>query len=224
MKYTVISVLLFAVLLWGDSPSPDQDCFDLYSDGEYGSAADCLNKKLIVENIADSARLVKIYEKLGAAFVMQDRKDLAKTVFKKLLILNKDAEIDPNKYLPEIVSLFLITKFEQRTSLRVVILDTLPAYSVKWNYMAIGIPQFKNGDRKKAYTVIALQALTLGLSILSYNKEKSFWNNEFGYREENISEAGTWDKIHRASFLSFTAVTLYSLVDGFLKKPVVIRQ
>jgi tetratricopeptide (TPR) repeat protein len=203
---------------------PDQQCFDFYADGEYSKASDCLNGKIISDNISDTLRLLKIYEKLGAAFVMQDRKDLAKAAFKKLLSLNRDVEIDPNKYLPEIISLFLITKFEYRTSLRVVILDTVPAYPVKWNYFAFGIPQFKNGDKKKGLSIIGLQILSLSLSILAYNKERSYMEYAYGVREENLSTAGNWDRIHRFSFVSFTAVTLYSLVDGFLKKPVVVKQ
>ncbi len=223
-------IRLFSVFLVGlisitlSDTIPEQACFDLYSDGEYEKASDCLNSKLISGEITDTLRLHKIYEKLGAAYAMRDRRDLAKAAYKKLLQLDANAEIDPNIYLPEIVSLFLISKFEHRTALRVVVLDTIPAYSTYWNYCPFGIPQFKNGEKTKGWTLLTLQLLSLASSVYAYNREQSYLREGFGFREEDIAIAKRWDVAHRVTFFSCIAFSVYGLVDGFIRKPMVIKQ
>jgi len=202
---------------------PDEKCYNSYRNGDYDQAADCINSLLYSGEIRDTVRLLKAYEILGVSLTMLDKKAPAKAAFKKLLNLKPEAELNPNVYLPDIISLFQIAKFEYKTQLKVVIVDTVPAYPRVFNFFPGGVPQFLNKDRKKGVAVAVLQAAALGISILAYNKEGSYYSSAYGYKEEDVSSARTWDQTHRILLFTLTGAYLYSLVDGFINKPLVFK-
>jgi len=153
-----------------------------------------------------------------------DKKQPARVAFSRLLDYRKDYELDPNVYLPEVISLFQIAKFEKRTALRILIMDTLPAYPVAWNFLPLGGPQFFNRQPRKGVAVCALQAALLTLSIYSYQNKSSLYSDRFGYREEDVDRARQYDWAQRGTFFGFVTVYIYSLIDGFMNKRISLKE
>jgi tetratricopeptide (TPR) repeat protein len=203
---------------------PEQRCIDFYRRGEYEKASDCLNSLYITGAVKDSARLLVCYEHLGVCQAMLEKPEMAKAAFKKLLELNPDHELDPNVYLPEIISLYQIVKFERKTSLRVLILDTVPAYHRAFNYLPFGTPQFMNQHTVKGIVVAAVEVAALGLSVFAYHQEQSYYSSKYGFREEDVADARSYDRIHKASLGVFTVAIVYGLVDGLLNKRISIKK
>lgn len=202
---------------------PEEKCFDAYREGEYERSADCINSLLYTGDLKDTARLLKAYEILGVSLTMTDKKLPAKAAFKKLLTLNPDAELNPNVYLPDIISLFQIAKFEYKTQLRVVILDTVPAYPRIFNFLPGGTPQFMNKEKGKGALILGLQVAALGLSIFAYNREQSYYSPAYGFREEDIDAARLQDRLHKISVFTLAGTCIWSLVDGFINKPLIYK-
>jgi hypothetical protein len=199
-------------------------CFDLYQTGEYDKAADCYNTILYSGRISDTARLVSCYERLGVCLTMLDKKAPARGAFIKLLDMRPEYELDPNVYLPEVISLFQIAKFEQKTSLKVLIMDSLPAYPIAINFAPFGAPQFMNHKKSRGILAAGLQGLTLLVSVYAYNRKQSYYSEEYGYREEDVARARQWDYTQRVAFFGLAASYVYSLVDGFMDKRLNIRE
>jgi tetratricopeptide (TPR) repeat protein len=217
-------LLVCVVLVYAEAPLQEEKCFNFYQEGEYEKAVDCLNSFLYITDIADTARLVSSYEHLGVCLTMLDKKGPARAAFNKLLDINSEHELDPNVYLPEIISLFQILKFERKTSLKVVILDTLPAYSSVYNFSPLGLPQFMNTHKIKGFTVLGLQVVTLALSIYGYQKEQSFFSEDYGFPEEHVAEAKQYDYMQKFTVLAFSVTYIYSLIDGFVNKRLTVKQ
>jgi len=212
----------------GGAPLPapvleEQGCLDFYQSGEYEKAADCFNSFLYMTKVTDTARLVSAYEHLGVCLTMLEKKRPARAAFLKLLDLRADHELDPNVYLPEVISLFQIAKFEKRTSFKVLILDTLPAYPVAWNFTPLGVPQFMNGHRIKGVAACGAQLLLLALSIYSHDRKASFYSDDYGYREEDLEKARAYDYLQRGTFLGLAGVYVYGIIDGFINKRITIK-
>lgn len=227
MILLVIPLLLaFAAspMAQADSARPEDQCAQFYQSGEYEKAADCYNVILYSGRLPDTSRLIPIYERLGVCQTMLDKKGPARGAFIKLLDLRSDHELDPNIYLPEVISLFQIAKFEQKTSLKVLIMDTLPAYPVSLNFLPFGVPQFMNLHWRKGAAAGGLQALLLGLSIFAYSQKASYYSPEFGYREEDVPAARRYDYTQRAAFFGLAGAYVYSLVDGFLNKRITLKE
>jgi len=206
------------------SDRPEDRCSDFYRKGEYERAVDCLNSVLYTGEIKDTARLLTCYEFLGAALTMIDKRDLAKAAFKKLLSLNPKYELNPNVYLPDIISLYQIARFESLYAYRVLLLDTVPAYSRGYNYLPLAVPQFKNKEKTKAVLVLCLQAVSLGFSVFAYQEEQGYYSPDYGYREENVSDARAWNWTQRISLFTFLSAYVYSMIDGFMNKPITFER
>jgi hypothetical protein len=204
-------------------PKEEDKCFSYYYDGEYEKGADCLNSLLYKTKRTDTLRLVKCYEYLGVCHMMMDKKQPARAAFGKLLDLNPKHELNPTLYLPEVIAVFQMVKFEKKTSLKVLILDTIPAYSPFFNFLPCGTPQFLNKQNKKGAAFLTLQIMAMGLSIYGYNREKSFYSEESGLREEHTDKARNYNYMLKISFFTFAGVYVYSLVDGFLNKRITIK-
>jgi tetratricopeptide (TPR) repeat protein len=204
-------------------PKEEDKCFSHYYDGEYEKSADCLNSILYKTKKIDTLRLVKCYEYLGVCHMMMDKKEPARAAFGKLLDLNPAHELNPTLYLPEVIAIFQMVKFEKKTSLKVLILDTIPAYSPFFNFLPCGTPQFLNKQNKKGAALLTMQVLAMGLSIYGYNKERSFYSEGAGLREENADKAINYNYMLKISFFTFVGAYVYSLADGFLNKRITIK-
>ncbi|MFH0920873.1 MAG: hypothetical protein V1913_10975 [Fibrobacterota bacterium] len=202
---------------------PEERCFDSYRQGEYERTVDCLSSLLYTGEIADTARLVPCYEYLGVSLSMIEKKDLARTAFKKLLALKPGYELNPNVYLPDIISLYQITKFEHILSRRVLILDTVPAYSRALNYLPLAVPQFMNKENVKGGLVLGLQAAALTVSIVAYQRQQRYYSPDYGYREENVADAHAYNLTQKISLLTFLSAYVYSIIDGFMHKPITLE-
>ncbi len=201
----------------------EDKCFASYREGEYERSSDCINSILYTGELTDTLRLLKAYEILGASLAMLDKKGPAKAAFRKMLTLKPDADLNPNVYLPDIISLFQIAKFEYKTQLRVVILDTIPAYPRSLNFLPFAVPQFLNKEKTKGTVCLPLQVISLGLSIYAYNRKVSYNSNRYGYREEDLSYAQNYDEMYKVSLLIFSGSYIWSLIDGFIHKPLIYK-
>lgn len=218
----------FAVGAWAQVAEEDaweaSKCFSSYQEGEYDKAVDCVNGYLYAGIVTDTARLAKLYEVLGVCLGMLEKKGPARVAFNKLLDLKSDYELDPNVYLPEIISMFQIAKFQKRTSFKIIILDTVPAYPVAFNFAPGGVPQYLNEGKVKGAAVFLVQAAALGVSIYGYRREQSYLSDDYGLKEEDLSTARRFDALQKWSLLTFTVTYVYSLVDGFVNKRISVRQ
>jgi tetratricopeptide (TPR) repeat protein len=223
--FQALILFLLFVPLFAQKPQvpPEEKCYNAYREGEYDRAADCLNSLLYSGELKDTARLLKAYEILGVSLTMMEKKEPAKAAFKKMIRLDPKIELNPNVYLPDIISMFQIARFEYNTQLKVVLVDTVPAYPKVLNFMPGAAPQFLNKQMKKGVAMLALQTLSLGLSVYAYQKETSYYSSVYGFREEDLSTAGRYDRIHRITLFTLVGVYLYSLVDGFINKPIVFK-
>jgi len=202
---------------------PEEACFDSYRQGEYEASVDCINSLLYSEKISDTTRLVSCYEYLGVCLTMQDKKVPARAAFNKLLNLRSDFELNPNVYLPEIISLFQISKFEKRTSLKILIVDTLPAYSTAYNFAPLAVPQFLNKQKTKGIIFGSVQVAALVAAVYAFNREQSYFSETYGFREEDVASAQKFDSIHKISLLTLVLAYVAGLVDGFGNKSPVIK-
>ncbi|OGJ88051.1 MAG: hypothetical protein A2268_04580 [Candidatus Raymondbacteria bacterium RifOxyA12_full_50_37] len=222
----VCTVLFASVASWAqESPAFEEErCFDHYRQGEYERVVDCLNSFLYTATTTDTARLIAAYEYLGVCLMMVDKKLPARAAFDKLLGMDADYELNPNKYLPEVISLFQIAKFEKKTSLRVMIVDSMPAYSAVFNLIPGGAPQYMNGEKKKAFLLGVTSIASLALSIYAYTRESSFESGTYGYREEDVAKARRYHVMHQISVTVFLGGYLYGIIDGFVNKRIVVKQ
>jgi tetratricopeptide (TPR) repeat protein len=198
---------------------PENECVGFYSQGEYEKAVDCLNNFLYTSGVTDKARLEIAYAHLGVCLMMLDKKPLARAAFTKLLELNPEYDLDPNKYLPDVLSMFQIIKFEKKAAASIVV----PAYAAWMNLMPGAVPQFKNRERVKAGIILGTQVLALGLSLYAYNKEQALNLPEYGYREEDLSRARTFDKLHKGALIIFSLSYIIGMADGLINKRVIIK-
>lgn len=206
------------------APLPEERCFQLYREGEYERTVDCINSVLYAGEIRDTVRLLRAYEYLGVSLTMLDKREPGKAAFLKLLSLNPEFELNPNVYLPDIISLFQIAKFQHRTSLRVLVMDTVAAYPRLYNYLPAGVPQWHNRQKVKAGTFFALQLLSVGASVWAYNRENSFETARYGIRDEDYQDALFYDRTQKLCLLTFIAAYVYGLVDGIINKPITFKQ
>lgn len=202
----------------------EESCFSYYREGKYEKVVDCINSILYTANISDTTRLLKMYEYLGVCLSMQNKNGSARAAFNKLLNLNSDYELNPNMYLPEIISLFQIAKFQKRTSLKVLILDTIPAYPIVYNFLPFGLPQIKNNHKIKGGIVSVLQGAAIAFSIVGFVNKKSFYSEQFHYKEEDLEKAKRFDFMQRISIVGFSLTYVYSIIDGIFNKPIRVME
>ncbi|MFH1761449.1 MAG: hypothetical protein ABIA63_10160 [bacterium] len=200
-------------------------CLNHSKMGEYQNAVDCLNNFLLNHKGADTNILISAYEALGVNLVMLGHKPIAKNAFVLLLKLSPEYDLDPTIYLPDVIATFQIAKFEKRTSFRVLIVDTLPAYPGILNFAPFGVPQVFNKSWIKAGICGILQVAAIGISVYAYQKEQSlkqdgaFFNGKDYYNEEDEDHAVFYDILHKTCFFAFGLTYVYGIIDGFRNKP-----
>ncbi|MBL8026931.1 MAG: hypothetical protein JNL74_11005 [Fibrobacteres bacterium] len=185
-------------------------CRSLYEQGQYNAATECFSKKaFLIEPQGNEAALLQVYSDLGASYVMADEPIMAKAVFGKLLLLSPTYTLDPDRFPPDIISIFQLARKEY-----------LPeSYPLRFSFAPGGIPQYKNKEKGKAFTVGAIQALALAASIAGYVNYSSKKSDLYVIAEEDVDAARLSSRMHTIGFVTFSIAYVYSIIDGLIHKP-----
>ena len=212
---TLLSWLLLALpALPARATMDNGPCLALYRENRFAESAECLNQRVYESEGRDTALLAGLYEGLGVNYMMLEKKALAASAFARLTALRPNYEMDPNAYLPEIISLYQSVKIENRNRLAALNPAPVPLYLTACRVLPFGAPQFVNHEKKKGVVLLALQAAALGVSIACYAKRNSLDTGEFGIAEEDFDSARAYDRAYKISFFTFAAAYLASLIDG----------
>ncbi|MFH0919489.1 MAG: hypothetical protein V1913_03945 [Fibrobacterota bacterium] len=214
-RFLFLSLLVsIALPALSEPPASGDICFSLYRENRFSESVECLNQRVYAAEGRDTATLVRLYEALGVNYMMLEKKPLAAAAFGRLAALRPDYELDPNAYLPEIVSLFQTVKLENRQRLDALRPAPAPLYHRACRVLPFGAPQFTQRETRKGAMLLALQAVALGVSIFSYSERNALHNVRFGYAEEDAPAARAWDRTYKITFITFAGAWLYSVVDA----------
>jgi tetratricopeptide (TPR) repeat protein len=203
-----------------------QKAINLYEEGEYQKVCDFLEKLLYPLQIKGIENITQAHLYLGLSWAMLGEEEKAREEFKEALKLDPELSLDPDYFLPKIISLFEEVKRDQIPQLskkpslpqKVTAPEKKGKENFILNFLPGGVPQFQDQAILKGGIVFSIQTLSLLTSILSYLEYKNnHWDSEFRTTKEGHYQKAE-EIIIRMQITFWISVTTYlwSVIDGII--------
>jgi tetratricopeptide (TPR) repeat protein len=235
-KYSLAVIILGLLNFLSAQASPPeqtlQSAITLYQHGKYQEAAEELEKLLYPLRIKNISKIAQAHLYLGLSYAMLDQPEKAQEEFHEALKLDPKLSLDPDYFLPEVISLFERVKSEliPREEVEKPLLPQLPKDGrekrvllltkerLLLNFLPGGVPQFQNGAKLKGWIVLTVQTSSLLTTAISYFLLNNYRDKKYGGvpkegYEKKANEILLW---MQASFWIGVSSYLYSVIDGIL--------
>lgn len=208
-------------------PAELRKALEQYDFGEFEAACKQLETLRYNKTFDAEARLVTM-KYLGACRHVVGDKHAAAAAFNDLLDLDRNAQLDPVQFPPDMVEFFGQVK-ARHAAARAKVPDAPPPpvvgpdpppdasgrTSMAW--APFGVGQFQNGQRSKGTTLAVLQGISLGagvlgLAVFEASKEEGTFLQGGEFRDTDRASA-----LHSTYILGFTAFAglwIYGIIDA----------
>jgi len=207
--------VLFCSVFVAGATEPAADCQSFFQNNRYPEFLDCLHTRLYRTSVHDTAELLRLYERIGVAYAMQEKREPAIAAFNRLLAYQESYELDPTIYLPEIISLFQTVK-HIRNQKSEPAKPFYEAYKPLTHILPLGLPQYVARKPVRGTVYLVWQALSLSLSVHAYQERNSLYSSTFRYPDESLALARSNDRIYKIGFISFATAYLVSVCDDLI--------
>lgn len=207
---------------------------ELYDSGEYGKAIESLREVIYSGKIQDFTKIAQARLYLGFCYFKLGLKEEAIFEFGEALKLNKDLELDPEYFAPELVELFRLAKerlaeFQEKLKAPSVVVIKEKPIIIKeepkvWgisNFLPGGIPQFHQGKKRPGMFFLIGQILAFTTSGIAYALERSYYDSTYNVPkkgEDNYNKCVRLRKINQTAFWTGVAIYLTSVVESLISK------
>lgn len=205
-----------------------------YEQGEYAIAAAEFQRLLYPPRPGmdpEKTRRAHLYR--GISLFLADDKTAADGEFWAVLLSDPDYAPDPLFTPPAVIAAFSRLKRENAAELRKVRvtrrredpardpmgIPLVPAQDggvseFWWSIAPFGVAQFHNGQPRKAYTLLALEAPLLVANLSSFAAFEALKKKDGRFDRDEIDEARFAKNVNNATFAILAATLLYGTADG----------
>lgn len=223
MKHIFFIFLLFNFILANNLTEDEKinSLIELYENGECEKVIDEFNN--LLPSLQNKENKIIAHRYLGFCYFLMGKKEEAKFEFVEMLKLNPSIKFDPSLVLPEVIELLNQAKKIKKlidTEIKIT-LASIPQQSQSqnlkpisyWNFLPLGIVQFKKDKKIKAVCFTTIQILAIGTTIFAYNDLNKQYNNKFqGYLDNKKAEKTL--QLMQISFITAIGSYLISIIDG----------
>jgi hypothetical protein len=177
---------------------------------EYGDMEMVVDSaRLVAEGRSRPAQRVQALRFLGIGLFLTGRPEGAETAFFELLRQKPDARLDPTHTRPDVVAFFETVRARHATEIE-------QARPSKYFLLALLPPvgQFQNGDRGRAVTFAAIEAVSLGLAIGTYVQLRAWRNPADDTFGAHTDDARALKVLNNVSLGIFAATVTVGIIDG----------
>jgi hypothetical protein len=179
-----------------------------------------------MEMVVESARLVaegrlhptppqraQALRYLGIGLALTGRTEGAETAFFELLRLRSDARLDPTTTRPDVVAFFEDVRRRHADEIKEAARHR-PGKSLALELLP-PLGQFQDGHRARGYTILALEALSLGGAIVTKMQLDS-WASQYPHQlfDGHADTARTLKTLNYVSVAVLAATIVAGIVDG----------
>jgi hypothetical protein len=151
---------------------------------------------------------------LGIGLFLTGRAEGAETAFFDLLRMRPTARLDPTNTRPDVVSFFEEVRRRHGDEIRQAA-RAQPGKTFAWNFLPPA-GQFQNGHRGRAWTIVALEVLSLGAAVGTYLQLRAWVNPVDQTFEPHTDAARTVKAFNNVSVGVFAATVLVGIIDGVM--------
>jgi hypothetical protein len=207
---------------------------DFYEHGEYALAAGEFQRLLYPPKPGmdpEKTRRAHLYR--GISLFLLDEKPAADGEFWAVLLSDPDYAPDPLFTPPAVIAAFARLKRDNAGELRKVRVtrrrDDPPRDAMGipiepggpgtpgefwWSIAPFGVAQLHNGQPRKGYTLLAIEAPLLAANLSSWAAFEALKKDGGRFDEDTLDDARLLKNVNNATFALFVATLLYGTADG----------